>query len=201
MADTVGTVVEEEDGISILDPGLLVADNDGLEELIVLPLLVALLDGLDRVAALLSLAEDQALQRQLVPLPSLITVHGIVATNHRCDLTNADLLELSEKLLHITSTGLGVGVPTIAEEMNVDFGDAGSLGGLEKSVEVLLLGMHTTVRNQAAEVKSAVGVLGCLKGLLDHIVAGKLALLDGLIDANNILPDDTASANVQVADL
>lgn len=55
--------------------------------------------------------------------------------------------------------------------------------------------------NQTAEVQSAVAVLGSLHGLLDDLVVGKLALLDGQVDADNILPDDTSSTNVQVSDL
>lgn len=55
--------------------------------------------------------------------------------------------------------------------------------------------------NQTAEVQSAVSALGSLQSLLDDLVAGKLALLDGLVDADDILPDDTPSTNVQVSDL
>lgn len=60
---------------------------------------------------------------------------------------------------------------------------------------------HTTVGDQTAKVQPAVAVLGALHGALDDVVLAEIALLDGLIDTNNILPDDTASTNVQVADL
>lgn len=55
--------------------------------------------------------------------------------------------------------------------------------------------------NQTAEVQSTVAVLRSLHGLLDNLVAGELALLDGQVNADNILPYDTSSANVQVSDL
>jgi hypothetical protein len=50
-------------------------------------------------------------------------------------------------------------------------------------------------------VQPSIGVPGRLKRLLDHVVAGKLVLPDGLVDADDILPHHTPSANVQVADL
>jgi hypothetical protein len=57
------------------------------------------------------------------------------------------------------------------------------------------------VGNETAEVQSTVAVLGSLHSLLDDLVAGKLALLDGQVNADDILPDDTSSTNVQVSDL
>lgn len=54
--------------------------------------------------------------------------------------------------------------------------------------------------DQTTQVESSVAILGSLKSLLDHLVAGELILLDGLVDADNILPDDTAGTNVQVTD-
>lgn len=59
----------------------------------------------------------------------------------------------------------------------------------------------TAVRDKTAQVQSSVAVLGTLENTRDDLVLGKLALLDGLVDADDILPDDTASTNVQVADL
>jgi len=57
------------------------------------------------------------------------------------------------------------------------------------------------VRDKTTQVQSSVPVLGTLENTRNDLVLGKLALLDGLIDADDILPDDTASTNVQVADL
>lgn len=59
---------------------------------------------------------------------------------------------------------------------------------------------HTTVRDQTTQVQSTVAVLGSLEGLFDGLVAGELVLLDGLINADDILPDHTTGADVQVAD-
>lgn len=59
---------------------------------------------------------------------------------------------------------------------------------------------NTAVRDQTAEVETAVAALRPLKGSLDDVVLAKLALLDSLIDTDNILPDDTAGANVEMSD-
>lgn len=124
-----------------MDTSLLAADNDGLEELVVLALLVALLNRLDRVGALLALAEDHALEGDLVALPPLVAIHGVVTADHRGDLADADLLQLPEELLHVTGAGLGVRVAAVAEEVDEDFGDTGLLSGAEEGVQVLLLGV------------------------------------------------------------
>lgn len=50
-------------------------------------------------------------------------------------------------------------------------------------------------------MESSVAVLGRLHALLDLLGAGELALLDGEINADHILPDNTAGADVQVSDL
>jgi hypothetical protein len=50
-------------------------------------------------------------------------------------------------------------------------------------------------------VKTAIAA-GCrLHDLLDHFVAGELVLLDGQVNAHDVLPDDAAGADVEVADL
>jgi len=163
LANAVGAVVEEEDNVAIcclsafirrnsststkkgtkqtLDPTLLPTHDNGLEELVILPLLVALLDSLNRVIALLALAEHHTLHGQLNTLPPLIAIHGIVAANGRGDLANTNLLQLVNKLLHVPGARLGVGIAPIAEEVDVNLGDARSRGGLYQGVEVRLLGV------------------------------------------------------------
>ena len=125
--------------MSTLDTTLVAADNDGLEELVVLALLVTLLDGLERVLALLALAEDQALQRNLVPLPPLVAIHGVVPADDGGDLADTDLLDRGQELLQVAGAGLGVRITAIAEEVNEDLGNAVCLGDLEQGVQMLLL--------------------------------------------------------------
>jgi nitrogen fixation/metabolism regulation signal transduction histidine kinase len=85
----------------------------------------------------------------LAPVPSLIAVHGVVSTDNRGNLSKADLLGLSEKLLKVTSTALGVSVSAITEEVDEHLGHSDLLGKLKESVEVSLLGVNTAVADQA----------------------------------------------------
>lgn len=50
-------------------------------------------------------------------------------------------------------------------------------------------------------MQSAIASGSSLAGLLDDLVLTQLAVLDGLINSNDVLPDDTASADVQVSNL
>lgn len=59
---------------------------------------------------------------------------------------------------------------------------------------------HTTVGHQAAKVKASIAALGRGQNLLNHIIVAELALLDCLVDANDVLPDDTAGADVEMPD-
>lgn len=101
-------------------------------------------------------------------------------------------------------------------------GNTNFLGSLQESVEVGLLRVlngiqdrsessqthstwmgitdNTTVRNKTSKMKTAGSVLGRLQCLLDDVVLGKLALFDCLINADDVLPDNAASANVEMAD-
>lgn len=127
-----------------LNSALVTTNDDGSQELVSVLVAVALIsssNGSNRVLAVLALAEAKALQGNLDSLPSLITVHGKVSANNGGDLTNANLLEILNELLHVVRTRLGVGITAIAEEVDEDLGHTVVLGGLEEGVEVGLLGV------------------------------------------------------------
>ena len=59
---------------------------------------------------------------------------------------------------------------------------------------------HAAVANQTEEVKTAVGLL-CMEETLANVVDFiQFALANGLIDANDVLPDHSAGPDVQVTD-
>src|SRR5690242_71239 len=175
-----------------LDPTLLATENDGLQELVVLALLVSRLDGGYWVAAFLTLTSNQALHADLDTVPPLIAVHDVVATDDGCDLAEPDLLGRLQQILHVTGAGLGVGVTAVTEEVDVDLGDAHLLRNLEQSDQVVDVGVDTAVRHQSAEVKPAVAVNGALERLLDILDVAELVALDSLPNADGVLPDNTA---------
>lgn len=122
-----------------LDATSITIHDDGLQELVVLALLISFLDSGDRVTGLLTLTKDQALEGELDSLPPLVTVHGIVTANNGGQLADTELLDGVQQLLQIAGARLWVGVTAIAEEVDVDLGDLVLLGGLEEGVQVLLL--------------------------------------------------------------
>lgn len=125
-----------------LDASVVTADNNGSEELVLIlgaTLLIAGLDGGDRILARLTLTKTHSLEGNLNTLPTLIAVHCVVAANNSGNLTNANLFEVVDKLLHIASTRLRVGIAAIAEEMDEDLFYTILLGGSQKSVQVSLL--------------------------------------------------------------
>lgn len=59
----------------------------------------------------------------------------------------------------------------------------------------------TAVGDETAEVESAIASSSALEGLFDDLIVVELALLDCLVDAHNILPDNPACSDVQVSNL
>ena len=184
-----------------LDPALFSTNNDGLQELVILALLVPLLNRSKRVAALLALSSDQTLETDLDTVPPLVAVHDIVTTDNCCDLASTDFLGGFEQVCHVSSAGLGVGVAAVTEEVDENLRDAHLLSDFEKSDQVVDVGVDTAIRHQTTEVKPAVAVDSPLEGLLDILDLAKLVVLDRLPNANRVLPDDATGANVQVANL
>ena len=103
--------------------------------------------------------------------------------------------------LHVAGSRLGVRVAAVTEEVDVDLGHADLLGHVEQAEEVVDVRVHTAVGDQTEQVQAAVALLGASEALDDVVDLVELALLDGLVDADDVLPHNTASANVQVADL
>ena len=59
---------------------------------------------------------------------------------------------------------------------------------------------HTTVTDKTEQVKTTIRLLCVLEALLDVLDLVQFLVLDGLVDADHVLPDDTTGANVQVTD-
>jgi len=78
---------------------------------------------------------------------------------------------------------------------------AGVFGSLEERVKVCIVRMDASVRDEAEEVQTAIAFCSGLKGIDDSFLFCKFALFDELIDADEILPDYSASSDVQVSHL
>lgn len=60
---------------------------------------------------------------------------------------------------------------------------------------------NTAVTDETKQVQTAIALLGAVEALFDVLDILQLALADGLINADNILPDDTPSANIEMSNL
>jgi hypothetical protein len=127
-----------------LNTSILATDDYWLQELVGFVLLVSLLDGLDWVAALLTVAKYHAFQCNFDSIPSLVAIHGIVSTNDSCDFANANFFDLIQEALHETSTRFWINITTVAEEVDIDMRNLDFFGNFQESVEVILLGVLAT---------------------------------------------------------
>jgi hypothetical protein len=187
--------------ILTLQTSRLVTKDEGLDELVGLVLGVAVLDGLDRVIGLGALALDESIDGHLDAVPALVTVHGVVAANKSDELANANLLDSLKELLDVLVGRLGSSVAAVAEGVDVDVLDALLLGGTEEGEEVGDVRVNTAVREESHGVQAATVLLRALQALDNGRLVLELVLLDRLVDTDNVLPDDAARSNVQVADL
>lgn len=96
---------------------------------------------------------------------------------------------------------LGLGVAAIAEKVNVRRGNARGLGSIEKRMEVGLVAVHPTVRDEPKQMKAPIAGLGPVKGRDERRVLTDRARRDGQVNADNVLKHNAAGANVEVAHL
>lgn len=106
-----------------------------------------MMNYLDGVRCLLTLTADKSIDSDLDTLPALIAIHGIVATTNGGDLAVVDRLDLLNQLLHVAGSRAGGGVTTVTKEVNVDLGNLSCLSSIQKSVEVVLVTVDSTVRD------------------------------------------------------
>jgi hypothetical protein len=57
------------------------------------------------------------------------------------------------------------------------------------------------VRDKTTQVQTSIASLGSIEHLADNIVLVQVALLDLLINAHDILPDNTTSTDIEMANL
>ena len=127
------------------NPSFVAADDDWLQELVRFILLVSRLDGGNRIIRCLTLALDQTLGGNLDPLPSLVTIHGVIPADDGNELSDLLLLDEIEEFLRILGGGTGSGVTTIAEEVDVDVWNLELLCGLKKRIQVGVVGVHASI--------------------------------------------------------
>lgn len=134
-----------------LDSSLVSVDDDGLQEFIGNVVLVLSFDGLDNIFSLFTNALCESVYGDLDSFPSLIAVHGIVATNYSREFTVLFFLDEFEEILGVAGCRARCGVTTVTKEVDIRVRNADFFRSLEKRVEVVDVGVDTAVRDLAKD--------------------------------------------------
>ena len=145
------------------------------------------------------MAVEKEVMGELDPLPAFVAVHGVVATDHGGDPGLGDfgdcLFEGTEKF---TSRGGGT-IAAIGDGMDKDFSRAGGAGYFQQSKQVVDMGVNAAVRDQSKKVDPFSRCGG--ERIFEGLVFGERAVADGEIDAGQLLINNSASTEVEMADL
>ena len=147
--------------------------------------------------ALVAAAEHDGVPRELVALPALVAIHGKVAADDGGDLGHAAGLAGDEGEV-IRAAGRR-GVAAIGDGVDEDVGHARVVRGFDERDEVILVAVHAAIGDEAEQMEAR-AFAPCAKACLEHRVAGEVAFGHRFIDAREILVNDAAGAEIEVAD-
>ena len=131
-------------------------------------------------------------------LPPLVPVHRPVPAANGGE-PSAGLGTDGLKLLEVSRAELGRRVPTIGEGVDHHIGHLGIGGDAQQGVQVVLLAVDAPAAHQPHEVEPTALLLGGRQGLLEHGLGGDGPIRNGPVDAKQILIDNAAGPDVEVA--
>ena len=204
---TVLTVVGVHDDVAVLHAGIVanhIARNVLVRHLGAVRRLarrIFALHGLLDRRGLLADAADNAvvgLGRELVVLRA---VHAVVAAHRRTDRGIANGRKLGLETRDVLERRARRCVASVQERMhdNLPFGKLASRA-LHQLEEVLLVGMDALVLQKAEEMERRVVLLPARNQVRPLLALEEIAGRKTVVDALQLLDDDTASAHVEVAD-
>ena len=142
-------------------------------------------------------ATGQKVVGLLHALPAVVAIHGVVATADTGDLSDADACQFAADLVDKVDTGKRSGVASVGEQVQVDVLFILLPAQFDAGVEMLQASVHAGVGGDPEQVDSVCVVDRFEQGG----VLEKLAAADGPGDAYRFLIDDTAGAEILMADL
>ena len=196
--------VKEDNGISVLYCGCrssVLHYYHGLNELIRLLIVIRRLDAFHRRSSLNTLPSYKRLVSSLHTVPAVVAVHRIVASRNGGHLTHADLLHLCFQLFYILFAGCRGSVTSVQKAMYINFLDTLPLRQLQKSVNVRIVAVYTTVRYEPHQVQRRIILLHIPARGKKRFILEEISILDGLCDLGQILIYDASGAHVQVPHL
>ncbi len=150
-----------------------------------------------RVGVVLAVAVDEQVVGLLHAVPALVAVHREVAPDHRADARVARLAAPALDRLEVALAAVRGGVAAVGERVHDDVGDAALGRQLDQRLQVVLGRVHAAVGDQADQVQP----LRVGHRRREHLVLRQRAVLHRRVDAGEVLRDDRARAEVEVADL
>ncbi len=174
--------------------------HDGLDELVGHVGVIGFLYGGGHVGSMLADAVDQGVVGDLHALPTLVAVHGVIPADDRSDLARRSgqmLLQLLDEALAAARVGIAA-VHEAMDERIVDLVLGGDVAQLEK---MLQRRVHAPVGRKTHEVDTDAVLLGVLERADDLGILHDRIVAASAVDLYQILVDDAAGADIEVADL
>ena len=184
--------VEEDDRVALADLAL-TAHQRRLDELVGLAALVGPAHRLlPALGAKLGLAAHDRVVGELRAVPAVVAVHRVVAARHARHAGAVPGLDLG----HVPHAAVGRRVAAVGERVHNDVRHPLAPGQLHERAQVPHAGVDTAVRHEAEQVQP----LGAAR-LAQRLVLEERAVLDRLVDPQQVLLHHRARAEVEMAHL
>ena len=148
-----------------------------------------------------SLAVHHRVKRLRNALPAAVAIHGVVAPAHGGNLASVVFTHFLLELFEVSGAIGRQGVTPVHEGVNEDARDAILLRHCQQRVQMSLVRVNASVREQTKEVQAASAAARILHGSEQHWVGKEFAVLDHQLDPRAVHMDDASSADVEMADL
>ena len=193
----IGAEVEAQHAVAVPHAAI-IADHRRQDELVELLFRISVRDRGLRIGKARRVGVDNGVIRLLDALPALVAVHAVIAADHCGDAHRRR--QRGDEPLEIVAGGLWRRIAPVGQSVNE--GWHACVGeDLCQRHRVVLVRMHAAGRHQADEVAGAAARLELADQIDQRRRAGDLARRDGVGDAWQVLHDDAAGADVEMADL
>ena len=201
LLSTVVTEVEEDNYIIRLnqtDRLIILHCNDRLHKLIGHTCIIRCLHSSDHIGSVLTYAINKLVVSNLHTLPTFVTVHSVVATNNRGNLTTGNCQVVGE-LLDKALTTLRVGITTIHKAVNKRaVSNAKLLCQVAELKEVVERRVNTAIRNQTHKVNLLAICSSILKCGLNLCIILNRAITASTVNLYQVLIYNTTCTNIEV---
>ena len=200
LTRAVGTEVGKDNRVVVAD-GRALGHDDRNHELVGHARVIGSLHCFVRGGRMLADALGNGVIGLLDALPAVVAVHRVIAAGNRGDAADLDRVDLRLQAVDIFDTGLRGRVAAVHEAVEAHLAQTVAARQLEQREHMVDMRVYAAIGQQAENMQGGVKPLALVDRAHERLVGEKVAVLDGLGDAGQLLIDDTARADVGVADL